>query len=478
MKPLVKPIHSSPEPQTKPRVDVWVNDHFLMDLYRPVFEKHPYDWHWEITPNNWKLLLKTQRPTFLILDLSIFAQKPLEALQEIKSLSPLTAIIVLSHTEDVDVAISAFKCGINDYYRKPTNPETLLYAVQKFFSQKALLPPDPIMQADLEMFRVTHHISIAESASKMRELAVNHLLSSLGARGAIWLCPLSAPLDNSTSFCHILDGSTFALEHWGFHSSKEALNELSDFQKDYPLHIRDSFYTHLTSHPEHWFRKHSAWIPLKNEAMGGLLLFGISRKVTSTLVTRSEFLIRSLEISLENQQRYIEAKQLSYIDDLTGLYNPRFLDQALAIAMDNLKSSKKGFCVLFIDIDKFKQINDQNGHLIGSQMLSHLGKLLKNSFRRNDQLFRYGGDEFIAVLYDTEIEKAREIAERIRKTVEERIFKFHHSSLKVTLSIGIARFPEHGRSKEEVIAMADRAMYVSKKQGRNQVIIAIPEDHA
>jgi diguanylate cyclase (GGDEF)-like protein len=217
---------------------------------------------------------------------------------------------------------------------------------------------------------------------------------------------------------------------------------------------------------------------MKNAAMGGLLLFGITRKVTSTLVTRSEFLIRSLEISLENQQRYIEAKQLSYIDDLTGLYNPRFLDQALSIAMDNLKSSSKGFCVLFIDIDKFKQINDQNGHLIGSQMLSHLGKLLKNSFRRNDQLFRYGGDEFIAVLYDTEIEKAREIAERIRKTVEERIFKFHHSSLKVTLSIGIARFPEHGRSKEEVIAMADRAMYVSKKQGRNQVIIAIPEDHA
>jgi diguanylate cyclase (GGDEF)-like protein len=478
MKPLVNPIHSSPEPQTKPRVDVWVNDPFLMDLYRPAFEKHLYDWHWEINPNDWKLLLKTHRPTFLILDLSMFAEKPIEALQEIKSLSPLTAIIVLSHTEDVDVAISAFKCGVNDYYRKPTNPETLLYAVQKFFSQKALLAPDPIMQADLEMFGVTHHISIAESASKMRELAVNHLLSSLGARGAIWLCPLSAPLDNSTSFCHILNGSTFALEHWGFHSSKEALNELSDFQKDYPLHIRDSFYTNLTSHPEHWFRKHSAWIPMKNAAMGGLLLFGITRKVTSTLVTRSEFLIRSLEISLENQQRYIEAKQLSYIDDLTGLYNPRFLDQALSIAMDNLKSSSKGFCVLFIDIDKFKQINDQNGHLIGSQMLSHLGKLLKNSFRRNDQLFRYGGDEFIAVLYDTEIEKAREIAERIRKTVEERIFKFHHSSLKVTLSIGIARFPEHGRSKEEVIAMADRAMYVSKKQGRNQVIIAIPEDHA
>jgi diguanylate cyclase (GGDEF)-like protein len=478
MKPLLKTVHSKAEPQPMPKVDIWVNDLFLMELYRPAFENHPYEWNWEIAPQNWKLLLKRNKPTFLILDLSLFSKNPIEAIQELKSLSPLTAIIVLSHTEDVHVAISAFKAGISDYYLKPTNPETLLYAVQKFFSQKALLPPDPIMQADLEMFGVTHHISIAESASKMRELAINHLLSSLDARGAIWLCPVNNRSENSTSLCHTLDGSNFAFEHWGCQSSQEALSELSEFQKNNPLLIRDSFFTHLTSHPEHWFRKDTAWIPLKNSAMGGILLFGLARKVTSTLITRAEFLIRSLEISLENQQRYIEARQLSYIDDLTGLYNSRFLEQALSIAMDSLKRSGEGFCVLFIDVDKFKQVNDQHGHLIGSQMLTHIGRLLKNSFRKIDHLFRYGGDEFIAVLYDTEIEKAQEIAERIRKTVEDRIFKFPQASLKVTLSIGIARFPDHGKSKESVISMADRAMYLSKKQGRNQVIVALPEDHA
>lgn len=478
MKLNLKASHSDTETQPMPKVDVWVSDFFLMELYRPTFENHPYEWNWEIAPKNWKVLLKEHKPTFLILDLSLFPKKPIEAIQEIKSLSPLTAIIVLSHTEDVNVAISAFKAGISDYYLKPTNPETLLYAVKKFFSQKALLPPDPIMQADLEMFGVTHHISIAESAPKMRELAINHLISSLSARGAIWLCPVNNPGATAISLCHTLDGSSFVLEHWGCPSSKEAVSELAEFQKNNPLLIRDSFFTHLTSHPEHWFRKDSAWIPLKNASMGGILLFGLSRKVNSTLVTRAEFLIRSLEVSLENQQRYIEARQLSYIDDLTGLYNPRFLEQALSIAMDSLKRNDEGFCVLFIDVDKFKQVNDQNGHLIGSQMLTHIGRLLKNSFRKTDHLFRYGGDEFIAVLYDTKIEKAQEIAERIRKTVEDRVFKFPQASLKVTLSIGIARFPDHGQTKESVIAMADRAMYLSKKQGRNQVIVALPEDHA
>ena len=208
-----------------------------------------------------------------------------------------------------------------------------------------------------------------------------------------------------------------------------------------------------------------------------ILLFGLSGVPSELLKTRTEFLIRSLEVSLENHQRYIEAKQLTYIDDLTGLYNPRFLEQALNIAMDSLNKKNQGFCVLFIDIDKFKQVNDQYGHLVGSQMLTHIGKLIRSSLRKNDQVFRYGGDEFIAILYDTELSTAKEIAERVRKSAEARTFRFPMAHIKITLSIGIARFPDHGNNKETVISMADTAMYASKKSGRNQVIVAQPEIH-
>ncbi len=454
-----------------PRVDIWVNDPFLKELYHAKFQTHPIDWHWEVAPQSWKLLLKKEKPEFLILDLSLVKQAPIEALHEIKSLSPLTEIIVLSDTDDVQVAISAFKAGISDYYLKPTNPETLLYAIQKLFSQKTLMPIDPTLQADLQVFSVTHLISIAETDLKMKELTINHLISVYEASGAIWLSPKNTSSSKPNSNEVTIDGVSFTKEIWGCRN-KQADLEIERFQRTYPNIIGDSFHSHLTSHPEYWVRGDVAWIPLQHYTMGGIFLFGITKAITQPIQSRTEFLVRSLEVSFENHRRYIEAKQLTYIDDLTGLYNPRFLDHALTIALGNLKTAEDGFCILFIDIDKFKYVNDSYGHIIGSQMLSHVGRLLKSNLRTYDHIFRYGGDEFLAVLYGTDINKATEIAERIRKNAEARIFKFANHTIKITLSVGIARFPDHGKDKETLISLADKAMYHSKKHGRNQVIVA------
>lgn len=467
----------APETATQFTVDFWFHDPFLKELYHKALQTYPINWRWEHPSKNWRQLLQKQKPEFLILDLSLVADNPIQALQDMKSLSPMTEIIVLSHTEDVHVAISAFKAGISDYYLKPTNPETLWYALQKLFSQKGLHTEDPTLQADLEIFSVTHHINIAESDLKMRELAVRHLMGLLKASSGIWLCPsLHLPAMTNASK-HVIDGTPFHFLAWGLDSSEQAIIKLKHFQKRYPLLIRDSFFTHLTSHPENWFREDCVWIPLKNSYMGGILLFDTKEIANSPLETRTEFLIRSLEVSLENHRRFIEAKQLTYIDDLTGLYNPRYLDHALGIAIDHLDKKEEGFCVLFVDVDRFKQVNDQHGHIIGSQMLGHIGRLLKTGLRKQDHVFRYGGDEFIAVLYGTELATAQEIAERVRKTAEARIFKFPGLSIQITLSIGIARFPDHGADKQSIIKMADTAMYTSKKQGRNQVIVAEPNIH-
>lgn len=463
-------MENSPQPE----VSVWIHDHFLKDLYQTKFDNNAFQWRWEIRPKNWRNLLTKTKPLYLILDLALFSDSPESALQEIKSLSPQTHIIVLSHTMDVNVAITAFKAGISDYYLKPTNPETLLCAVEKIVSQTKLTPHDPSMQADLELFSVTHHMSNAETDSKMRELAISHLLRTLEASGAVWLCPSDKLSSSGMSVQPGIDHANYAIEHWGYHSSSEAQSDLRKFQKQYPLLIKDSFLTSLTSHPDRWFREDSAWIPLKHASMGGVLISGITKPITPSMEARTEFLIRSLEVSLENHRRFIEAKQLTYIDDLTGLYNPRFLDHALTIAIDSLKHKDEGFCVLFIDIDKFKQVNDQHGHLIGSQMLNHVGRVIKSGLRKCDHVFRYGGDEFIAILYGTQIKTAKEIAERLRKATENRTFQFPNVSIQVTLSIGIARFPDHGRDKSTIISMADNAMYSSKKSGRNRVIVAEP----
>ncbi len=127
---------------------------------------------------------------------------------------------------------------------------------------------------------------------------------------------------------------------------------------------------------------------------------------------------------------------------------------------------------MFIDIDRFKSVNDTNGHLVGSQMLKELSAILKKQLRKPDQLFRYGGDEFIAMIHNCESKKGIEVAERIRADVEKRKFFMQNKELRITLSIGVATFPEHGKEKREIIQMADEAMYHGKKAGRNAVFLA------
>jgi diguanylate cyclase (GGDEF)-like protein len=194
--------------------------------------------------------------------------------------------------------------------------------------------------------------------------------------------------------------------------------------------------------------------------------------VEGATLARIEFLIRNLEVSIENQRRYIQAKKLSYIDDLTGLYNSRYLDMALGTALGMAGNAEKGFSVLFIDIDYFKKVNDGYGHLIGSQLLIQVGSLIRKSVRAIDKVFRYGGDEFIVLLSEVSAAIAMETAERVRQEIERRTFKFQGAQLSLTVSIGVACFPEHGLDKKEIIRLADVAMYSSKKRGRNQVLMA------
>jgi two-component system, cell cycle response regulator len=470
--------HVSAPTSAKIKATMLLSDDFLVALYRDKFHIENFQFEWTTDPAHFETSIQKQTPDLVLIDLALFPENPIEFVHAVKRRLPKTEIIVLSHTDDVHIAIAAFKAGVTDYYLKPTNPETLLWTFQKLMRQKSILPLDPTLQADLKMFGVTHHVSLAETDSKMRELAMQYLIEALEAKGGVWLWPLHAKAKRPKKPLRTLKNEPYAIESFSC-SMELGLAEFREFQQKFPHLIEDSFETHLTSHPEHWFRENYTWIPLQNANMGGLLVFGVKANINTALQARTEFLIRSLEVSLENHRRYVEAKQLTYVDDVTGLYNPRYLDVALSAAIDNMnthaQAKDKGFCILFIDIDKFKLINDEHGHLVGSQMLVHIAKMLKQGLRKGDQVFRYGGDEFIALLHGVPISEAKEIAERIRIATERRIFRFPECDVKVTLSIGISRFPDHGTDKKTIIGMADHAMYESKRNGRNQVFLATPK---
>jgi diguanylate cyclase (GGDEF)-like protein len=167
-----------------------------------------------------------------------------------------------------------------------------------------------------------------------------------------------------------------------------------------------------------------------------------------------------------------KALRLSYIDDLTGLYNQKYLASAIDKEIQRSSRSARPFSVLFLDVDYFKQVNDSNGHLVGSKILVAVADLIRASIRECDYAFRYGGDEFIVLLIESGGPGAKIVAERIRKRVEECHFLVDGNDIRLTVSIGLAAYPEHATSTEQLIQMADDAMYSGKHKSRNVVYIA------
>lgn len=165
-----------------------------------------------------------------------------------------------------------------------------------------------------------------------------------------------------------------------------------------------------------------------------------------------------------------KAKLLSETDELTGLYNRR----GFAIVVDRLFAQAVRYnrpaSVLMVDVDRFKALNDGYGHEAGDRMLRIVAKCIETELRHTDVLARYGGDEFIALLPETPVESAVEVAGRIRAAVAGTPLNQDGKSVATSVSIGVANYPEHGRSIDAVLARADRAMYVAKQNGRDGVV--------
>lgn len=163
-----------------------------------------------------------------------------------------------------------------------------------------------------------------------------------------------------------------------------------------------------------------------------------------------------------------ELERLSVTDALTGLYNRRHLMGTLANEVQRSRRLRRTFTVMMADVDHFKAYNDKGGHLAGDAALVKVAEILRKSTRAVDSVARYGGEEFLVMLLEAPLPTAAIVAERIRARVASEPFE----GGKITVSIGIAEYPSHGDTPEELIASADAAMYKAKSQGRDRVIAA------
>lgn len=163
-----------------------------------------------------------------------------------------------------------------------------------------------------------------------------------------------------------------------------------------------------------------------------------------------------------------ELQRLSLTDGLTGLDNRRQLMQTLETEVERSRRHGHGFAVVMLDVDHFKDYNDSHGHLAGDEVLTRVGALLRECTRGVDCSARYGGEEFVLVLPETGVDRAIEVAERVRA----RMAKESFANGRITLSAGVAQFPVNGETPEAILSSADAALYRAKGEGRDRVVRA------
>jgi diguanylate cyclase (GGDEF)-like protein len=188
----------------------------------------------------------------------------------------------------------------------------------------------------------------------------------------------------------------------------------------------------------------------------------------------SAYLSRNLRENEKKLQELLEKfRELSVNDRLTDLYNQAHFFLLLNLQLERAKRYKNTFSIIIFDVDNFKDYNDTNGHIAGSEALRKVGRLMKKVFRSSDVLCRYGGDEYVVILPNSDHVGAFLGAERIRETVENEHFKGgeHQPLGKVTLSLGISSYPEHGTGTKDLLNKADKALYIAKNTGRNKTVI-------
>lgn len=208
--------------------------------------------------------------------------------------------------------------------------------------------------------------------------------------------------------------------------------------------------------------------PLKSKEskMGYLLYKGVAPE------HKEKFLIlcHQFALALRRIKLYRDIERLAITDSLTEVHTRRYLMDRFGEEIERATMRKRQLSLVMIDVDHFKSYNDQYGHLTGDRILKRMGQIIKENIREIDIAGRYGGEEFSVVLPETDLDGAVLAAERIRLATENAVIQAYDQTVKVTVSLGVATFPEGGETLDEMIDNADWALYRAKSLGRNRTI--------
>ena len=400
-------------------------------------------------------ILQVRRFDVLVADVILPGSSGLDLLGAAKQLDPNLEVVMITGLDKVDPAVRAMKLGASDYLIKPVPPEALQHAVHRSLATRALLAENMVLRAHMKLFEICQRLSATLDRDQLVPMGLAAVASTCGAPAA-----LLAEVAPDGSW--VLSGA-HGLE---YQAAAELLNEVRPRLAALPGAQPVTLELGGAGRPA----PQAFCLPLIDQrgTVGAALAFPADPPGTEARES-SAFLARHLALALRNLGRLKQVEHLAYLDDLTHLYNTRYLDMVL----DRELGNGRPFSLLFLDLDHFKGINDQHGHLSGSRLLVEVARVLRSCVRDEDVLVRYGGDEYVTVLTGIDSGGGLKVAERIRRAMEDHRFLSREATpARVTVSIGLASFPEHASTKAEIIDLADRAMYRGKRTTRNVVYIA------
>lgn len=263
--------------------------------------------------------------------------------------------------------------------------------------------------------------------------------------------------------------------HYCIHNKKNIL--LGDIEKECNQYLSD-YSGYIKKIREHQkiavgnIPQSSLFIPLilKDKVVGTMSIQSYQKNAyTPKDLNTLQILAAYIAIALENTQLFKEVEYRAAYDELTGIYNRR---EIIKRGVEQYEKNKENTCLIMLDIDDFKRVNDTYGHMMGDKLLREVAQAIKTAVRTDDLVGRYGGEEFLVILPKTEIKQAALIGEQIRKYVEEiALYDSTQGKIQTSISLGIIGGQGEKDSFENMLRGADKALYSSKAKGKNQVTI-------
>jgi two-component system cell cycle response regulator len=414
--------------------------------------------------------LRREPADLVISDLSMPGMSGVELLEEIRRTHLGTDFILLTGNATVESAVDALRMGASDYLTKPIRNDELALVVERLLSQRHLLAENEKLRDNLRTVESCQNLLRCLESGEVYAITLDLLLQNLPRqRGLALFHRSTVPLSDGIAFRGFSESDARTLREILVGEKPVDIDSISRIE----VVSEGAFHNTLRSVGVECESVVAVPIKGSDKEVGVLWLFEDGRAFEPGELDRVRLISGHAELALRNAERYNEAKERAFIDDVTEIYNARYLLQATDREIHRADRYGNPLTVLFLDLDRFKLVNDHHGHLVGSRALRRLSEVLPSCIRQVDTLARYGGDEFTILLVDTDHDSALIVAERIRRTVEETLFEAgRESPFRVSISIGVASFPIHGRDRNSLLDAADKAMYRAKSLGRNCVCSA------